>query len=141
MKITIESIILSNLETVWTSWNNPKDIKQWNAASDDWTTTHSTVDLKVGGSFMSRMEARDGSAGFDFRGIYTRVEPHQLLEYAMEDGRMALINFYHTEGTVRVVVSFDPENENPVEMQRQGWQSILDNFKRHVESKESNQTG
>ena len=105
---------------------------QWNFASDDWYCPNATVDLKVGGTFCSRMEARDGSSGFDFEGVYTRVEPHRLVEYQFGD-RMAEITFNEKPEGVEVRVTFDPENEFPVEYQQAGWQSILDNFKRHVE--------
>lgn len=133
MKIDIQTTVKSDLASVWNAWNNPDDIKQWNAASDDWHTTHSTVDLREGGKFLSRMEAKDGSFGFDFEGTYTRVEPRKLIEYRMSDGREVRVEFA-TEGTgVLIRSAFDAEGENPPEMQRAGWQAILDNFARHVE--------
>ncbi|HBX37288.1 MAG TPA: ATPase [Pseudohongiella sp.] len=134
MKINIETLVKADLETVWDAWNNPDDIKQWNAASDDWHTTHSTVDLREGGSFLSRMEAKDGSFGFDFEGTYTRIVPHQIIEYRMSDGREVSTRFVETGDGVMVTSVFDAETENSPEMQRDGWQAILDNFARHVQS-------
>ncbi|HBN13888.1 MAG TPA: ATPase, partial [Pseudohongiella sp.] len=128
MKINIETLVKADLETVWDAWNNPDDIKQWNAASDDWHTTHSTVDLREGGSFLSRMEAKDGSFGFDFEGTYTRIVPHQIIEYRMSDGREVSTRFVETGDGVMVTSVFDAETENSPEMQRDGWQAILDNF-------------
>ncbi len=132
MKITVETTVNAPLKEVWRAYNTPEDIMQWNFASDDWYCPNATVDLKVGGTFCSRMEARDGSSGFDFEGVYTRVEPHRLVEYQFGD-RMAEITFNEKPEGVEVRVTFDPENEFPVEYQQAGWQSILDNFKRHVE--------
>jgi uncharacterized protein YndB with AHSA1/START domain len=106
---------------------------KWNAASDDWHTTAATVDLREGGAFSSRMEARDGSFGFDFAGAYTKVVPQKLIEYAFGD-RTAQVAFSEGKNGVTVRVTFDPENEHPIEMQREGWQAILNNFKRHVEA-------
>lgn len=135
MKITIETLVNASLNQVWDAWNNPEDIKRWNSASDDWHTPHSTVDLREGGKFQARMEARDGSMGFDFEGIYTRVEPKKVIEYQMEDGREVQIEFIEDQGGVRVKETFDAESENSPEMQREGWQAILDNFGRYVEAK------
>ena len=135
MKITIETVANAELSTVWDAWNNPADIRRWNTAQDDWHTTHSTVDLREGGKFLSRMEAKDGSAGFDFEGTYTRVVPHQAIEYRMADGREVQIEFAGTAGGVHVRVTFDAETENSPELQRAGWQAILDNFGRYVEAK------
>ena len=133
MKITVETVINSSLDSVWHAWNNPDDIKQWNNASDDWHTTRSTVDLREGGKFSARMEARDGSAGFDFEGTYTRVVPQRLIKYRMEDGREVEVQFSEIAEGVLVRETFDAETENDPETQREGWQSILDNFTRHVE--------
>ncbi len=135
MKIDIQSTVKAAPDTVWNTWNNPEDIKRWNAASDDWHTTHSTVDLRVGGQFLSRMEAKDGSFGFDFEGTYTSVEPHKLIEYRMGDGREVRVEFVPQGEGVLIKSTFDAENENPPEMQRAGWQAILDNFGRYVENK------
>lgn len=134
MKITVETVVKADLNRVWAAYNNPDDIKQWNSAQEDWHTTQSVVDLREGGRFRSRMEAKDGSVGFDFEGTYTRVVPHRTIEYRMEDGREAQVQFgEHPEG-VQVKVTFDAETENPPEMQQQGWQAILDNFGQHVEA-------
>ncbi len=133
MKITVETVVKATLESVWDAWNNPDDIKQWNNASDDWHTTRSTVDLRQGGKFSARMEAKDGSAGFDFEGTYTRVEPRRVIEYRMEDGREVKVQFSETGDGVLVRETFDAESENDPELQREGWQAILDNFARHVE--------
>jgi len=135
MKITVETVVKAKLNMVWDTWNNPADIQQWNAASADWHTTRCTVDLREGGKFSSRMEAKDGSAGFDFEGTYTRIVPHQTLEYRMSDGREAKVEFVERAGGVLVKETFDAESENPPEFQRQGWQAILNNFGRHVETK------
>ena len=132
MKITIETTVNAPLARVWESWTTPADIMAWNAASDDWHTTLSTVDLREGGTFSSRMEARDGSQRFDFHGVYTRVEPMRLIE-AMMGERALLVEFSQVEGGVSLRETFDAEEENAVEMQKAGWQAILDNFKRHTE--------
>jgi uncharacterized protein YndB with AHSA1/START domain len=134
MKITVETRVKAGLNAVWGAWNNPQDIKRWNAASDDWHTTQSSVDLRKGGKFSSRMEAKDGSAGFDFEGTYTEVVPRRLIEYRMSDGREVKVEFAEAPGGVLVKETFDAESQNPPEMQRQGWQAILDNFARHVEA-------
>ena len=134
MKITIASHAKAPIEAVWRAWNNPADIMQWNAASPDWHTTRSTVDLREGGKFLSRMEAKDGSFGFDFEGTYSRVVPHKAIEYAMPDGRQVEVEFTERAGGVDIRSTFDAETQNPPEMQREGWQAILDNFVRHVEA-------
>lgn len=136
MKITVETTVDAPIEKVWRAYNNPQDIMQWNAASDDWHTTASSVDLRVGGAFSSRMEARDGSMGFDFTGTYTKIIPHELIEYSFGD-RMAQITFKESSQGVVVRVTFDSEPTNSIEQQRAGWQSILDNFKRYVEKSNS----
>jgi len=134
--ITIQTLINAPLEKVWNAWNTPEDIMKWNSASDDWHTPSSTVDLRVGGKFTSRMEAKDGSVGFDFEGTYEELKPQELIAYSMSDGRKVRITFTKkSETATEVVESFDPENENPEEMQRAGWQAILDNFKKYVEAK------
>jgi uncharacterized protein YndB with AHSA1/START domain len=135
MKISIETVAKSDLDTVWLAWNNPEDIKQWNAASEDWHTTESTVDLREGGTFSSRMEAKDGSMGFDFSGTFLKVIENQLIEYSMADGRSVVIEFSLVENGVKVEEIFEAESQNEAEQQRQGWQSILNNFAKHVESK------
>lgn len=130
--ITVQSIVAAPLEKVWRAYTTPDDIKQWNAASEDWHTPSATVDLREGGVFSSRMEARDGSMGFDFAGTYTRIETHRLIEYDFGD-RHARVEFLPGEDGVRITVTFDAESEHPIDVQREGWQSILDNFKRYVE--------
>ena len=135
MKITIETLVNAPLDAVWSAWNEPEDIKRWNSAQDDWHTTRSTVDLRTGGTFMSRMEAKDGSVGFDFEGTYTRVDPKRLIEYRMSDGREVRVEFEELSGGVQVTETFDAETENSPELQRQGWQAILDNFARYVEAR------
>lgn len=137
MKITIEVLINADMDSVWRAWNTPADIMQWNAASDDWHTTSSKVDLREGGTFVSRMEAKDGSMGFDFAGTYTRVIPHKLIEYAMSDTREVSTKFVLENGKIKVQSTFDAEGENDPEYQRQGWQSILNNFARHVEAQKN----
>ena len=132
MKITVETRVKAPVEEVWRAWTTPVDIKQWNAASDDWHTTAATVDLRVGGAFSSRMEARDGSMGFDFAGTYKRIVPRELLEISFGD-RGAVIEFIPEDGAVLVRETFDAEETHSIEQQRQGWQAILDRFARHVE--------
>ena len=134
MNITIESTVNAPIENVWHAWINPDDIKQWNAASDDWHTPDSTVDLRVGGRFSSRMEAKDGSMGFDFWGTYTKIVPHELLEYTLGDDRQVTVEFIPGDDGVTVRETFGTESTHSIEQQRQGWQSILDNFARHVEA-------
>jgi uncharacterized protein YndB with AHSA1/START domain len=135
MKITVETLVKADLKNVWDAWNNPEDIKQWNAAQDDWHTTRSIVDLREGGKFLSRMEAKDGSKGFDFEGTYTRIVPGRAIEYRMRDGRHVRVEFVEQAEGVLVRETFDTESKNPIELQRAGWQAILDNFRRHVEAR------
>jgi uncharacterized protein YndB with AHSA1/START domain len=132
MKIEVETTIKASIAKVWSAYTTPDDIIQWNSASDDWHTTKSTVDLREGGTFSSRMEAKDGSFGFDFAGTYTKVIPHELIEYAFGD-RFGTVRFLNGSNGVTVHVTFDAESSHPVEQQRQGWQAILNNFARHVE--------
>ena len=131
MKITVETTVAAPIEKVWRAYTTPEDIKQWNAASDDWHTTAATVDLRPGGAFSSRMEAKDGSAGFDFAGTYTTIVPHRLIEYSFGE-RSARVEFAPSAKSVVVRVTFDSEPTHSVEQQRDGWQAILDNFARHV---------
>ena len=135
MQITVETRVNAPIADVWHAYTTPEDIKQWNTASDDWHTTKSSVDLRVGGAFSSRMEARDGSMGFDFAGTYTRIEENKLIEYTFGDrsGRVELIP---GKNDVLVRVTFDAETANPVEQQRGGWQAILNRFARYVEAKQ-----
>ena len=134
MNIQVSTTVRAPMDLVWSAYSNPEDIVQWNAASDDWHTTKSTVDLRPGGSFSSRMEAKDGSFGFDFEGIYTTVVVNSLIEYEFGD-RKAQVEFSEEPQGVLVKVSFEAEGTHSLEQQREGWQAILDRFKRHVEAK------
>lgn len=134
MKITVETVVNAPLRQVWDAWNDPAAIVRWNAASDDWHTTRSTVDLREGGMFTSRMEAKDGSAGFDFGGTYTRIVPRQRIDYVLGDGREVEVRFEERADGVVVTNTFDAETTNSPELQRQGWQAILDSFGRYVET-------
>lgn len=131
--ITIETTINAPVEKVWENWTNPKHITQWNNASDDWHTPRAENDLRVGGSFSSRMEAKDGSMGFYFGGIYDVITNHEYIAYTLGDGRKVNVNFTADGSSTKVVESFEAESTNPVEMQRGGWQAILDNFKKYTE--------
>lgn len=131
--ITISATINAPVEKVWALWTDPRHIVKWNNASDDWHTPHATNDLREGGKFVSRMEARDGSMGFDFEGIYSVVKKHEQIAYTMSDGRKVNIVFERKEKITDVTVVFEAEQMNPIEMQRDGWQAILNNFKKHVE--------
>lgn len=133
-KITVQTIVPAPVAAVWRAYTTPDDIVQWNAASDDWHTTRASVDLRVGGGFSSRMEARDGSFGFDFAGTYTKIEPHELIEYDFGD-RCARVEFLPDANAVIVRVTFDAETTHSIEQQRQGWQAILERFRRHVAGK------
>ena len=129
--IIVAVTVAAPLAEVWRAYTTPEDIMRWNAASDDWHTTAATVDLRVGGTFSSRMEAKDGSFGFDFAGEYTQIVPDELIAYRFGD-RTASVQFAEGAGGVTVTVTFDPETEHPIEMQRDGWQAILNSFGRHV---------
>jgi uncharacterized protein YndB with AHSA1/START domain len=130
VQIAVSVLIDSPIERVWAAYTSPADIVHWNFASDDWHTPSASVDLRVGGAFSSRMEAKDGSAGFDFEGTYTQIVEHELLEYSFGD-RLARVNFSQEDDGVKVEVVFETEDENSVEDQRSGWQAILDNFARY----------
>ena len=134
MKIIVSTLVTAPIYEVWRAYTTPEDIKLWNAASPDWHTTAASVDLRPGGRFSSRMEAKDGSFGFDFEGEYTKVVPCQLIEYVFGD-RIAVIRFEDGAQGVTVTVAFDAESTHPEEQQRTGWQAILDNFARHVKGK------
>lgn len=134
MKITVSTTVAAPLQEVWRAYTTPEDIRLWNAASPDWHTTAASVDLRPGGRFRSRMEAKDGSFGFDFEGEYTRVVPHELIEYAFGD-RTGVVEFADGANGVTVTVTFDSESTHSEEQQRTGWQAILDNFGRHVRCK------
>lgn len=132
--ITIEATIHASIEKVWDLWTNPDHIIQWNNASADWHTPRAENDLRVGGRFLSRMEARDGSSGFDFTGTYTKVEPLKQIDYTLDDSRKVQVSFVSIGNVIMVKETFEAEGTNPVEIQRIGWQAILDNFKKHVET-------
>lgn len=134
MKIIVSTVVAAPIHEVWRSYTTPEDIKRWNAASPDWHTTAASVDLRPGGKFSSRMEAKDGSFGFDFEGEYTKVVPHQFIEYAFGD-RVAVVEFADGIQGVTVTVTFDSEPTHSEEQQRTGWQAILDSFARHVKGK------
>lgn len=131
--ITVQTTVNAPVEKVWNSWTKPEHITQWNNASDDWHTPKASNDLRTGGKFSATMAARDGSASFDFEGVYSNVKNNQLIEYAMADGRTVTVVFEGTGSKTRITETFDAENENPIEMQRGGWQAILDNFKKYTE--------
>lgn len=133
MNITLETIVATPIERVWHMYTTPEHITQGNAASDDWHTTTASVDLRVGGTFSSRMEAKDGSVGFDFAGTYTNIVPHELIEYSFGDCS-AKVEFADTPDGVRVRVTFESEGVHSIDQQLEGWQAILDNFARHVEA-------
>ncbi len=133
MQITVETRIRAPLAKVWAAYTTPHDIVQWNAASDDWHTTKATVDLREGGAFSSRMEAKDGSFGFDFAGTYAKILPLQRIEYTFGE-RTGVVEFLDGTDGVTVRSTFDAENEHSLEQQRFGWQSILNRFAQHVET-------
>jgi uncharacterized protein YndB with AHSA1/START domain len=132
--IAIESTIHASVEKVWDFWTYPDHIVKWNNASADWHTPRAENDLRVGGRFLSRMEARDGSSGFDFTGTYTKVEPLKQISYTLDDGRKVQASFVSMGNVTMVKETFEAEETNTAEMQRNGWQSILDNFKKYVET-------
>ncbi len=136
MKIIVTTTIAAPIAEVWQAYTSPDDIKAWNAASADWHTTHAEVDLRVGGKFTSRMEAKDGSFGFDFAGEYTKLIPHQLIEYVFDE-RNVSVNFAEGSDGILVTVSFDPESIHSEEQQREGWQAILNNFAKYVMERQS----
>jgi len=133
-EITIETIVKSAVAKVWDYWTKPGHIVKWNHASDDWHTTHAENDLREGGKFSSRMEAKDGSFGFDFGGVYNKVKENELIEYKIDDGRKVKITFTGNGIETKIVETFEAESSNSIEMQRSGWQSILDNFKKYTET-------
>ncbi|HUC21055.1 MAG TPA: SRPBCC domain-containing protein [Candidatus Polarisedimenticolaceae bacterium] len=133
--ITVKVIVDTPMTKVWECWNKPEHITGWAFASDDWEATVAENDLRKGGRFKTVMAEKDKSASFDFAGIYTAVKEHDLIEYDMDDDRHVKVTFKKTPDGVRITETFDPENENPPEMQRSGWQAILDNFKKYTESR------
>ena len=132
--ITVEATVNVPVAKAWKFWTLPEHITKWNNASDDWHTPFAENDLKTGGKFLFRMEAKDKSFGFDFWGVYDDVKTNELISYTMGDGRKAKIIFESNGDTTKVIETFEPENENPIDMQKAGWQAILNNFKKYVES-------
>jgi Uncharacterized conserved protein len=133
-KITIESTVNAPVSKVWEYYNGANYITKWNSPSPDWHCPSASVDLRPGGKILARMEARDGSMGFDFGGVYDTVQPNELVEYTMGDGRKVSTRFIPNGNATKVITSFDPENQNPPEYQKAGWQAILDNFARYTEA-------
>lgn len=132
--ITVENTVNAPAKKVWEYWTKPEHITQWNNASDDWHSPRAENDLRQGGNFVYRMEAKDGSFGFDFGGVYDVVKPNEYIEYTIGDGRKVKITFSTKGNMTEVVESFEAENTNSIEMQRGGWHAILDNFKKYTEA-------
>jgi uncharacterized protein YndB with AHSA1/START domain len=132
--ISIEAIVNAPIDKIWQYWNTPEHITKWAFASDTWEAPHAENDLRTGGRFLTRMQAKDGSGGFDFEGTYTHVAPNEVIEYEMDDGRKVTTVFSETTDGVKVNTTFDLEHENTEEKQREGWQAILNNFKKYVEN-------
>jgi uncharacterized protein YndB with AHSA1/START domain len=132
--VTIESTINAPVKKVWEYWTKPEHIIKWNYASDDWHSPWAKNDLRVGGRMSARMEARDGSMGFEFGGVYDVIRENEYIEYTLDDSRKVKATFTPQGNTTKVVESFEAESTNPVEMQRVGWQAILDNFKKYTEN-------
>ncbi|MBR7799497.1 SRPBCC domain-containing protein [Undibacterium fentianense] len=135
MRIQVSIKVPASIKTCWDTWINPTDVMQWNTASADWHTTRCENNLEVGGELKSRMEAKDGSMGFDFVGRYTHISQYALIEMELDDGRKVLVRFLEENGGTKIEEEFDPDDTYPIEMQRAGWQAILDNFAKHVLSK------
>lgn len=133
MKISIETLVNAPLKNVWSAWVTPNDIVQWNFASDDWICPKADIELVVGGKFNYRMEAKDGSFGFDFEGRFTSLTLHEQIEYVLDDDRKVLVTFTQTNECVKLVETFEADSEHSGEQQKQGWLAILNNFKQHVE--------
>ena len=132
-RVTVEATVNAPVEKVWKYWTAPEHITKWNNASDDWHSPSAKNDVRNGGKFSVRMEAKDGSAGFDFGGVYDEVKANQVIAYTMEDGRKARVTFSPTGNQTKVSETFDAETQNPVEMQKGGWQAILNSFKKYTE--------
>ncbi len=131
--ITVETKVNASPEKVWRYWTGPDHITKWNFASDDWHSPTATNDLKVGGRFTSRMEAKDGSMGFDFGGTYSKVKSNEHIAYTMDDGRKVEVHFKEEGGNTHVIETFEAESQNSIDLQRNGWQAILNNFKKYTE--------
>ncbi|MBC7885680.1 MAG: SRPBCC family protein [Saprospiraceae bacterium] len=134
VSITVKATIHAPIEKVWKSWTTPEHIMQWNTASDEWHTPHAENDLRVGGKFLSRMAAKDGSFSFDFEGVYTKVNDHEAIAYQLGDDRKVEIHFAAAGDDTLVTEIFEAESTNPIELQQTGWQAILDNFKKYTEA-------
>jgi len=134
MNITVSVIVKASLEQAWKVWLTPEHIKQWNFASEDWECPSASVDLRIGGQLASRMQAKDGSFGFDLVCTFTQIVEYEMLEYEMEDGRVVEVKFREIDGGIEIIETFDAEDSNPIEMQQAGWQSILNNYKRYIEN-------
>jgi len=132
-KITVETTVNGSIEEVWKYWTEPQHITKWYNASEDWHALFSENDLKVGGRFLTRMEAKDGSFGFDFSGTYDEVKLNELISYILDDDRKVKITFAGEENKTKIIQNFEAEKTNSIELQQKGWQAILDNFKRYVE--------
>jgi len=132
--ITIESTVNAPVEKVWEIWTQPDHVTKWNSANEEWHTPKAENDLRIGGNFSYRMEAKDGSFGFDFGGVYDDVKKNEYIEYTMGDGRKVKTTFKSQGNSTKVIESFDAETQNSVEMQKAGWQAILDNFKKYAEA-------
>ncbi len=132
--ITVETNTNAPIEKVWNYWTQPEHITQWNFASDDWCCPWAKNDAREGGKFVWRMEAKDGSFGFDFSGTFIKVIPNELIEETLDDGRTVKISFKENGNQTQVIEIFEAETENPIELQKSGWQAILNNFKKHVET-------
>lgn len=133
-KISVHTTVNANIEKTWNLWNTPEHITKWNSASPDWHTPKAENDLREGGNFSYRMEAKDGSFGFDFGGIYDQVKSNEKICYTLGDGRKVEVSFIDKNGTTEITEIFEAEDVNPIELQRSGWQAILDNFKKYAES-------
>lgn len=132
--VTVRATVKAPIETVWRAYTSPEHVTRWNFASEDWHCPSAEIDLIVGGKHWARMEARDGSFGFDFEGVYEEIKPQEMISLVLEDGRKVRATFSDIEGATIMETVFEAESENPIEMQRDGWQAILDNFKAHAES-------
>lgn len=132
-KVTVQADIQASIEKVWRYWTEPEYITKWNQASEDWHSPSAENDLRVGGKFVTRMEAKDGSMGFDFEGMYDVVKLHEEISYTMEDGRKVMITFVNQGNETKVIETFDAESSHPVEFQQAGWQAIMDSFKKYTE--------
>ena len=132
--ITIETTVNAPIEKVWKTWAEPEHITKWCQASDDWHAPNSENDLRTGGKFKTTMAAKDGSFSFDFGGTYTDVVDHKKIAYSLDDNRKVVIHFSSEGNTTKIVETFDPESVNSIDMQRDGWQAILNNFKKYTES-------